>query len=163
MKADSILTLRGAILAVSSFCAILGILYLVQAFRYPLGEMGRPGPGAFPLFAGAILLIGSLGAIVKTLVRPPEGELEWPKGAGAGRMGLVAVGSLIYAIGLEYLGHIPACAIVSLAALHAMGLRSWPLKILIAAVMAFGSFLLFATVLRVPLPGGIIQSWLQGG
>jgi hypothetical protein len=162
MKTDSILTLRGAVLAVSSVCTILGILYLVQAFKYPLGEIGRPGPGAFPLFAGSILLIGSLGAIVKTLVKPPEGEIEWPEGGGAGRMGLVAGGSLIYAIGLEYLGHIPASAIVTLAALQAMGLRSWPLKIMIAAVMAFGSFFVFATVLRVPLPGGIIQSWLLG-
>jgi putative tricarboxylic transport membrane protein len=163
MKTDQKFTMKGAILAVSIVCAVIGILYMAQAFRYPVGVMGRPGPGAFPLFAGSILLIGAIGATVKTMVKPPEDQIEWPKGKESIRVGIVAVASLIYAVGLEYLGYIPATAIVTIAGLHAMGLRSWFGKIMIAAVMAFGSFFLFATLLRVPLPGGVIQLWLQGG
>jgi putative tricarboxylic transport membrane protein len=162
MKTDPKFTMKGAILTVSMVCAVIGILYMVQAFRYPVGVMGRPGPGAFPLFAGSILLIGAIGAIVQTIVKPPEGQIEWPKGKESLRVGMIAAASLIYAVGLEYLGYIPATAIVTIASLQAMGLRSWSVKIMIAAVMAFGSFFLFATVLRVPLPEGVIQLWLEG-
>jgi putative tricarboxylic transport membrane protein len=163
MKTDPKITMKSAILTIGIVCAIIGILYMVQAFRYPIGVMGRPGPGAFPIFAGSILLIGAIGAVVQTIVKPPEDQIEWPKGKESLRVGMVAAASLIYAVGLEYLGYIPATAIVTIAGLHAMGLRSWPLKLVIAAVMAFGSFLFFATVLGVPLPGGVIQLWLQGG
>ena len=99
---------------------------------------------------------------MQIIVKPPEDQIEWPKGKESLRVGIVAAASLIYAVGIDYLGYIPATAIVTIAGLHAMGLRSWTLKLVIAAVMAFGSFFFFATALGVPLPGGIIQSWLQG-
>jgi putative tricarboxylic transport membrane protein len=162
MKTDSKFTMKGAILTVSIVCAIIGILYMAKAFQYPVGVMGRPGPGAFPLFAGSILLIGAIGAIVQTMVKPPKDQIEWPKGKESLRVGIVAAASLIYAVGIEYLGYIPAMAIVTIAGLHAMGMRSWPLKLGIAAVMAFGSFFFFVTLLDVPLPEGVIQLWLKG-
>jgi hypothetical protein len=96
------------------------------------------------------------------MVKPPEGQFEWPRGEGSWRVGAIVAASLIYAAGLEYLGHIPATAIVTLASLQAMGLRSWPLKIMTAVGIAFGSYFFFATVLRVPLPEGVFQLWLEG-
>jgi len=162
METDPKSSLKRATLIVSLVCAAIGILYLAQAFQYPVGAVGRPGPGAYPLFAGSMLLIGSIGAMVKTMVNPPEGRFEWPKGKASWRVGTIVAASLVYAVGLEYLGHIPATAMVTFASLQAMGLRSWSFKIITAVVMAFGSFFFFATVLRVPLPEGVIQLWLEG-
>ena len=152
--------MKKAILVFSILCTILSIAYLAKAFQYPLGVMNKPGPATFPLFAGTLLLIGSIGALVQTLVKAPEGRVEWPKGKGLWRVLALTAVALVYAYGVDFLGHIIASSIVMLTCLQAMGMRSWRWKIVTALLLAFGSYFLLSKVLSSPLPAGILESFL---
>ena len=152
--------MKKATLVFGIICTILSLAYLVQAFQYPLGEMNKPGPAAFPLFAGSLLLIGSIGALVENRVKAPEGQVEWPKGIGLWRVLVLAAAALFYAYGVEFFGHILASMIVILTCLHSMGMPSWRWKIVTALLLAIGSYLLFSKVLSSPLPEGILEGIL---
>ena len=147
-------------LVFACICAFISLIYLIQALQYPMGAENKPGPGVFPLFAGSLLLLGALGSIWVTLAHPPAGKMDWPKGKELVRVIAIAVAALIYAYGVEFLGHIIATLIVTLTCLHAMGMRSWLLKIVTALLIAFGSYYLFSVILSSPLPKGLLEGVL---
>lgn len=152
--------MKRATLVFGIICTILSVAYLVKALQYPLGVMNKPGPAAFPLFAGTLLLIGSIGAVVQTLREAPEGRVEWPKGIGFWRVLALVAAALLYAYGVEFLGHILASMIVILTCLHSMGMSSWRWKIATAMLLAIGSYFLFSKVLSSPLPEGLLEGIL---
>jgi putative tricarboxylic transport membrane protein len=152
--------MKKATLVFSILCTILSIAYLVKAFQFPMGAMNKPGPGTFPIFAGSLLFIGSIGSLMQTLVKAPGGEVEWPKGRELWRVFALAAAALVYAFGVEYLGHIIGAMIVTLTCLQAMGIRSWVEKIVIAFLLAIGSYYLFGTLLSSPLPKGLLEGVL---
>ncbi len=152
--------MKKATLVFSILCMALSIVYLVKAFHFPMGAMNKPGPGTFPIFAGSLLLIGSIGALMQTLVKTPEGKVEWPRGRELWRVLALATAALVYAYGVEFLGHIIGAMIVVFTCLQAMGMRSWLWKIVTSLLLAVGSYLLFGTVLSSPLPAGILEGLL---
>ena len=152
--------MKKATLVFSILCLALSIAYLVKAFHFPMGAMNKPGPGTFPIFAGSLLLIGSIGAFMQTLVKAPEGKVEWPRGKEFWRVVSIAAAAVVYAYGVEFLGHILGATVVIFTCLQAMGMRSWPWKILTALLLATGSYLLFGTVRSSPLPAGFLEGLL---
>lgn len=41
----------------AGFLAIVGLLFGLNALRYPVGNLDRPGPGLFPLIVSTLLLL----------------------------------------------------------------------------------------------------------
>jgi putative tricarboxylic transport membrane protein len=134
----------------SALC-LLALFVMWESRTLPLGTLRHPGPGYFPVLLAALLLI--LGALV------------WAMGAGAARVAgvgwgetgraLVILGvSAFICLGLERLGY----RLTMLAALLFLVLLVERKSLLAAAVfafaLAFGSYYLFDTLLRVPLPRG---------
>jgi putative tricarboxylic transport membrane protein len=152
--------MKRATLIFGIICMVLSLTYLVKAFQLPMGAMNKPGPGTFPIFAGSLLLIGSIGALMQTLVKAPEGKVEWPRGRELLRVLALAAAALVYAYGVEFLGHIIGAMIVILTCLQAMGMRSWLWKSVTALLLALGSYYLFGTLLSSPLPAGVLEGLL---
>lgn len=134
----------------------LSVAYFAGALSYSAGTLAQPGPGLYPLFVGALLILASVGVFVNTLLRPSIKSIEVPRGRGLLQLLSVTAVMIVYAVTLPYLGHLLAAAIVVFGVLQALGLRQWYLKIGLTVALSFGSFYLFDILLKVPLPRGIL-------
>jgi putative tricarboxylic transport membrane protein len=135
----------------SALC-LLALFVMWESRTLPLGTWRQPGPGYFPVLLAALLLI--LGALV------------WAMGGGAAHVAGVGWGEARHALvilavsaficfGLERLGY----RLTMLAALLFLVWLVERKNLLAAAAFAFalsfGSYYLFDTLLRVPLPRGL--------
>ena len=148
--------MQRALLGVDIAALVLSVLYLAGALDYPMGTMDRPGPGRYPLFVGALLIIASIGSLVTDLLKPAKGELKLPRGSDLGRVVAVIAGTAAYVVLLPYAGHLLASVVTVFVVLQTMGLSSWPFKIGFTVAIALGSYYLFDVILNVPLPKGVL-------
>ena len=134
----------------SALC-LLALFVMWESRALPLGTWRNPGPAYVPVLLAALLLI--LGALVWAMGghAAPVARVGW----GEARHAVVILGvSAFICLGLERLGY-------RLTMLAALLLLVWLVerKSLIAAAafavaLSFGSYYLFDTLLRVPLPRG---------
>lgn len=149
--------MQRAILGVDIVALVLSFLYLWGALGYPLGMLGRPGPGIFPLAVGLLLVGASIGSIVMDLLIPAKGKLEIPKGKDFRRMLTVLGAAIAYMLLLPYAGHLLSSMLTMFFVLYAMGSTSWFMKIGFTIGLALGSYYLFDILLKVPLPRGFLD------
>lgn len=130
---------------------LVALLALADSRGLPLGTVRNPGPAYVPvLLACGLLLLGVLiGA--RGGRAPRLGAVGWDEWRQA--LAIVAVCTFA-AWGLERLGY-RLTVTASLLVLLGLVERKGPvLTILVSLALAFGTFFLFATVLRTSLPRG---------
>lgn len=142
--------LRGDHIAGLVFIAI-ALLVAWSNRAYPVGSLSTPGPGYMPLMlAGALGFIGLLIAL-RGGASPRFNTIRWNE-ARHGAVALIACG--VAAFALEHIGY-RLTMIALLAFLLGVVERKRPLPtVLVAAGFAFISHFIFATLLKVQLPGG---------
>lgn len=131
--------------------ALLALGVLWESRVLPVGTWREPGPGAVPVGLALVALVLG-GALVGRGERARAlGEVGWIEAPRA----LVVVGALAFlALGFERLGY-RLCVFATVLFLVAAVERRHPLAALVyAAGIAWGSFFLFNTLLKVPLPRG---------
>jgi len=135
------------------FLLLVGLFVVWERRVLPLGTQSHPGPGYFPLVLAILLMI--LGGLV--LLRggrtPAFRTLKW----GEGRHAAAIVGCSLFAtFAMETIGY-RTTMIIILGFLFGgvERLKTWQIFSLTLG-MALGSFWVFDTFLRVPLPRG---SW----
>lgn len=131
--------------------ALIALLALADSRGLPLGTLRNPGPAYMPaLLAGGLLVLGAL--IAGTGARAEGlGDVGWREGRHA--LAIVAVCAFA-AWGLERLGYRLTITVALLALLGLLERKGLVVTIAVALALAFGSFFLFATLLRTPLPRG---------
>jgi len=122
-----------------------------ESRKLPLGTLRQPGPSFFPLLLALLLLLFGL-AIAATGGRAERLRslrlTELPHAAG------ILAACIFSALSLERLGYRPTVFLVLFFLLKVVEKKSWPITALFALAVSFGSFYLFYTLLRVPLPIG---------
>jgi hypothetical protein len=131
------------------FCAV-GAAFAIGATNYNIGTGARMGPGYFPLMLGTLLaLLGLLviasAVTVDTADGEPIGRIAWKPLAliiGANLVFGVLLGGLP-SIGLPAMGLIAAIYVLVLVASRAA--KNFPIKsaLILATVLAIGSYLTF--------------------
>jgi putative tricarboxylic transport membrane protein len=137
--------------AAGGVLVLVGAVALWQAQGFPMGALARPGPGLLPAALALVLIV--IGAVM--LARGGAGE---PLGAGSWRESAHALGILgvcaLVALLLERLGWRLTVTLALLLLLRALERRSVAFAVALTAAIALGSFWLFDTLLKVPLPRG---------
>jgi putative tricarboxylic transport membrane protein len=130
---------------------LFGLVTIWQSRAFPLGSLHRPGPAYMPVVL-AILLIAfgiavfAMGARARGVVE--VGWHEW-------RHAVAIFGACAFAAwGLERLGYRLTMAAVLAFLILVLERKGWVLGLAVTVVMAWGSFYLFDTLLKVPLPRG---------
>jgi putative tricarboxylic transport membrane protein len=149
-------------LPVTSFCFLfLGAAYLAGSLELPRGSAAQPGAGLYPLLLGVFLLTLSLTLLIRSLrknkTKPEEGE-PFPEGKDRQRVMAVGIALFLFVLFLKPLGYGLCSAVLMGVILRLLGLASWGKIALISILTALLSYYLFASLLGVPLPGGIFFS-----
>jgi putative tricarboxylic transport membrane protein len=148
--------MRRALVIFALAGSVISAFYLLEGMRYRLGTPAEPGPGLFPLLVGGILLLGCVGTGIEALASSPTVKINWPAGPARRRVAAIALSCAGYVLALPHAGHMVAGSLLAFAVLHAMALRSWPVKIAVSAGIGVGSYVVFGVMLGVPLPEGTL-------
>jgi putative tricarboxylic transport membrane protein len=130
---------------------LIGIVAIWESRAFPLGSLHRPGPAFMPVLLAALLVL--FGVAVAAM------------GAGAGRLfdvgwsewrhAAAIFGCCAFAAwGLDRLGYRLTMAIVLAVLFLALERLRVVTGLVLTVGMAWGSFYLFDTLLKVPLPRG---------
>jgi len=68
--------------------------------------------------------------------------------------------SAVYVPALDIIGYVVATTLLSVAVLRVLGGKKWWLDVALSLALSLGSYLLFANLLEVPLPKGILNQIL---
>jgi len=152
---------------VALFLGALGLLVIVQAILLPESRIARGpvGPAAVPIVVGGLLVIVA-GFLALDVSRGGRGEPEGGEDVElTGRTDwrtvlLLAAAFVSNALLIEGLGWPLSGAILFWGCAFALGSRHYIRDAVIALVLSFGSWYLFAFGLGVVLPVGILKGIL---
>ena len=139
--------------------ALAGLVQIVASTEYGFGTIRTPGPAIFPTVTGVILLVCGLAVVferesvdTRSVILPTWAQTRKP----ALLMGIIVV----YVLVIPVLGVTASSWLMFIAVGLLLGQRSW-WKLLLAATLAVViTRLVFVTLLRVPLPEGLLRGFL---
>lgn len=152
---------------VALFLGALGTLVIVQAILLPESRIARGpvGPGTIPIVVGGLLVVVAV-VLAMDVFRGGRGEPEGGEdveltGSSDWRtVFLLAAAFVANALLIEPLGWPFSGAILFWGSAFALGSRHYVRDAVIALVLSFGSWYLFAFGLDVILPVGILKGIL---
>lgn len=138
-------------------------LWLIDTYIPEVVSEGEPGPRALPILLGVLLGILGVALAVSRPAGPPADEKDLSSAGPALRTGedpstfrtaLATFGLLLaYAFLLDRIGFISATAALMLTAMAGvLGMRRWVFMAVFAVAFAAGTWLVFNTLLGIPLP-----------
>lgn len=138
--------------------------YLAYALPLSRGTAARPGPGFFPLAVGVFACLVALVWVVLALRGPTRsralaeegGEDLGPAAPGARRRVAATAGALVgFCLLLPWAGYPLASFLFAALTLQQLGAR-WATALAAGLVSSAASYYLFAVLLDVPLPRGVL-------
>lgn len=137
----------------------IGVAFSVGAMSYNVGDAARMGPGYFPLMLGILMTV--IGAVItfKALVVETEGGGKVGKWAWK-PLFFIIFANVVFGILLAGLPSIKLPAFGMIAAIYAltfiasMAEAGWKFKntLILATVLAVGSYLAFVVALKLQFP-----------
>ncbi len=141
------------------FCTI-GFVAMFMAIKLDLGRITAPGPGFFPFLGTLLLTSVSILLLIAALRGRSSGSSRF---AGVWtRPAVMFVGTLVYVAVINYTGFMVATFFLSLLVLRVLGKRNWWSDLAVSLFLAVGAYVLFSTLLEVPLPKGLLVRLVLG-
>ncbi len=137
--------------AAGATLVLIGLVTIWQSRAFPLGSLHRPGPAYMPVLLAILLIVFGMAVFAMGSRARRLGEVGWHEWRHA-----VAIfaACAFAAWGLERLGYRLTIAAVLAFLILALERRGLVLGLALTVAMAWGSFYLFDTLLKVPLPRG---------
>jgi putative tricarboxylic transport membrane protein len=150
--------MRRSTIAASLILAGLAGLIFSEASRLAFGNIRVPQTGFFPSILAILLLFFSIALLVQTH-RQAGGESREQsiKNEAWIRISITLTVMLGFALVLEKLGFLLSTFTVMLLLLRVIEPQKWPRVIVVALATALVSYFLFARLLNIPLPAGILE------
>jgi len=104
-----------------------------------------------PIMLAGVLLLAGVGLILVSRQAPPLSSVRW---TGSRHAVAILAASIFAVFAIERFGYRLTVVLVLGFLLAVVERRGWVLSLVFGLGLAFGSFFLFYTVLRVPLPQG---------
>lgn len=144
LRADQI---AGLMIALAGCCAGW------ETLKLPLGSLDEPGPGYMPLILATLLIALGLTVALAGKKSQPLAQIRWPELRHAFAIFATCV---FAALAIEPLGYRLTVAIMLIFLVGVIEKKKPLPVLLLAAAMSLGSYWLFATLLKVPLPLGLL-------
>ena len=138
---------RGAGAVFAAFSALV----LWESRKIPFGTMAEPGPGALPVLLALALLACSIAVFAGGRRGERFADIRWTEW----RHAVAILGTCAFlALALERLGYRLTIFVALLALVSLVEKKGWIAAIVFAGSFSLGTYFLFDTLLRVPLPKG---------
>jgi putative tricarboxylic transport membrane protein len=133
--------------------AALALLVLEETWRQrlPLGSLANPGPAYFPGVLAVLLLVAGVALTAVAGGGARVASLQWREWRHAVA---IFVACAFCAVALERLGYRLSVVIALGFLVGVVERKSLVATVIFAGTLALGTFWLFDTLLRVPLPRG---------
>ena len=131
--------------------ALVALFVLWESRTLPLGSLANPGPAYMPVLLAVLLLVGGIAIAALGGPTPPLTSLAVPEWRHALAIFLACA---FAALALERLGYRLTVLLVLLFLLGVVERKRPVATVVFAVAFATGTYLLFDTLLRVPLPRG---------
>ncbi len=142
------------------FSVVLGLGYLVAAFRIPVFDTGDEiGPRAFPFMISAVVICCGLALILKELKSRNRKPFSWGFTSERGiwlRILITIAAGIIYGLVLDGLGYVIATFFFMIVVASIVNIGRHLQNILIAAAFSIVTFVAFEVILKLSLPRGIL-------
>ena len=147
---------RANLVAATGLLVLAGFL-LFESRQLSFGTFRVPHTGFFPKILVGLLLLLSLSCLAQTL-RGAEAKRRAANIPAEGwfRIGATLATLVGYAVVLEWLGFLLSTFLLMVLLLRAIEAPKWSKVILVALTTALVSYILFAWLLGVPLPAGLL-------
>jgi putative tricarboxylic transport membrane protein len=134
-----------------SALVLFALLIVRESLHLPLGTIRQPGPAFIPILLALLLMLFGIGIVLMGSRASLLSSLRWQ----GWRHALVILAASVFAVfALERLGYRLTMLVVLIMLLKLVEQRGWTMSLALAFGLSFGSFFLFYTILRVPLPQG---------
>jgi len=131
--------------------AVLALVVLFESRKLPLGSLHNPGPAYMPVVLAVVLL----GFAILVAVRGRAATSLRAVGWAEWRHAAAILGTCAFAaLALERLGYRLTMAVSLAFLVGVVEHKNVMLALVFAVALAAGSYYLFDTLLRVPLPRG---------
>ncbi len=133
------------------FFVLLGLFVIWERRVLPLGTPGNPGPGYFPLLLSILLILLGIVIIILGSKAASMASVKWAEA----RTAVAILACAVFAtLGLERIGYRITMMVILLFLFGVVErLKIWQVFALTFS-LALGTFWLFDSFLRVPLPRG---------
>jgi hypothetical protein len=129
--------------------AAFALVALWESSKLPLGTVEQPGPGTVPLLLALTLLVCSLAVVGGGGAAQPLSALQWTEW----RHAVAILGACAFmALALERLGYRLTILVALLALVTLLEKKSLVVGVVFALGFSLGSYFLFNTLLKVPMP-----------
>jgi len=135
----------------ASALVVFAVLVIWESRQLPLGTFRQPGPAFIPILLASLLLIFAVFLVLTSGRAPSLKSISWTEWRHA--LAILAA-SLFSTFAIERLGYRLTVLLVLGFLIKLVEQRGWVLSLAFAFTLSFGSFFLFYTILRVPLPQG---------
>ena len=146
-------------LITSGIFLALGIAIIIGAYRLVLGDFHKPGPGLYPFILGLALCGCSIPAIIHSVRMANETRQkghEFFKKQRLQKVVLVTIYLVAYGLLLTRMGYVLTTLIIFFLIFKTMGSIKLRTIFIILILMVGISYYVFAVLLEVPLPVGIL-------
>jgi hypothetical protein len=134
-----------------SALVLFALLVIWESRQLPLGTFRLPGPAFVPVLLASLLVIFGLLLIVSARRVPLLSSLSWTEW----RHALAILAMCAFAVfAIERFGYRFTVLVVLVFLLKLVERCGWVLSLAYSIALSFGSFYLFHSILRVPLPPG---------
>jgi len=134
-----------------SVLVLFALLVIWESRRLPLGTFRQPGPAFVPILLALLLLIFGIFVVLTAGRAQLLSSIRWTEW----RHAVAILAATVFSVfAMERLGYRLTVLLVLTFLVKLVEKRGWLLSLGFALGLSFGSFFLFYTILRVPLPEG---------
>ena len=132
---------------------LLGVVCLIYSYTLSLGRITNPWPGLWPFIVSAVIVVAS--CVLLFTERSGEDYEPFTRKTRLVVAGAVSAGVFIYLF--QWFGFIVPGFLTLVFWLRFLGEESWVLTLAVAGLVTAAFYLLFATLLGIPLPESVLQ------
>ena len=154
---------KSAEIAVAALFLFLGALVVTDSLRLGVGwqEVHGPRPGYFPFYVGLIICVSAAITMVRALLMPrAAGEKTFVEVDQLKLVLTVLIPTAIYAALIGWIGIYVASILFMGFFMRWLGKYAWWKVVAVSIGTAIVLFLIFELWFKVPLPKGLVESFL---
>jgi putative tricarboxylic transport membrane protein len=149
--------MRKANFIVSGTFTLFAIFIIAISLGYPPSNHGVPGPGMFPIIIASLIILSALTLFIFTLRMPKEMDSAIDlKSKNVLNVYITMGGLVLYFVLLPLVGFVVTTSIMLILFIKWFSKRAWWKTILISVLFTVAIYLLFGSVLNVPMNFGLL-------